>query len=115
MRLRAEEISEIIKNEIKDFDSRTRAIEVGTVLTVGDGVARIFGLQHAQAGELVEFHNGVKGLVLNLEQDNVGVAVMGSDLGIKEGDIVKRTGRIADVAVGNALLGRVVNGLGEAI
>lgn len=115
MRLRAEEISDIIKDEIKDFDSRTKAVEIGTVLTVGDGVARVYGLEQAQAGELVEFNQGVKGLVLNLEQDNVGVAVMGSDVGIKEGDSVKRTGRIADVAVGNGMLGRVVNGLGEPI
>lgn len=115
MRLRAEEISEIIKREIRDFETKTRAIETGSVLTVGDGVARVYGLENAQAGELVEFNNGVKGLILNLEQDNVGVAVMGSDAGIKEGDVVKRTGRIADVPVGDAILGRVVNGLGEPI
>jgi F-type H+-transporting ATPase subunit alpha len=115
MRLRAEEISDIIKREIRDFETKTRAVETGSVLTVGDGVARVYGLENAQAGELVEFHNGVKGLILNLEQDNVGVAVMGSDSGIKEGDIVKRTGRIADVPVGDAILGRVVNGLGEPI
>lgn len=115
MRLRAEEISEIIRREIKDFTTKTRAIETGSVLTVGDGVARVYGLENAQAGELVEFHNGVKGLILNLEQDNVGIAVMGSDSGIKEGDIVKRTGRIADVPVGDGVLGRVVNGLGEPI
>ncbi len=115
MRLRAEEISQIIKDEIKDFESKTKAIETGSVLTVGDGVARVYGLEHAQAGELVEFHNGVKGLILNLEQDNVGIAVMGSDIGIKEGDQVKRTGRIADVHVGDGVLGRVVNGLGEPI
>lgn len=115
MRLRAEEISEIIKGEIKDFDTRTKAIETGSVLTVGDGVARVYGLDQAQAGELVEFANGVKGLILNLDQDSVGIAVMGSDSGIKEGDTVKRTGRIADVAVGDGMLGRVVNGLGEAI
>lgn len=115
MRLRAEEISEIIKREIRDFETKTRAVETGSVLTVGDGVARVHGLENAQAGELVEFHNGVKGLILNLEQDNVGIAVMGSDAGIKEGDTVKRTGRIADVPVGDAVLGRVVNGLGEPI
>lgn len=115
MRLRAEEISDIIKSEIKDFSTKTRAIEVGSVLTVGDGVARVYGLENAQAGELVEFHNGVKGLILNLEEDNVGVAIMGSDAGIKEGDQVKRTGRIADVSVGDGILGRVVNGLGEPI
>src|SRR5262245_20360292 len=115
MKLRAEEISQIIKDEIRDIATKTRAIETGSVLTVGDGVARVYGLENAQAGELVEFHNGVKGLILNLEQDNVGVAVMGSDAGIKEGDVVKRTGRIADVPVGDAILGRVVNGLGEPI
>lgn len=115
MKLRAEEISQIIKDEIRDFETKTRAIETGSVLTVGDGVARVYGLENAQAGELVEFHNGVKGLILNLDQDSVGIAIMGSDSGIKEGDQVKRTGRIADVAVGNGILGRVVNGLGEPI
>lgn len=115
MRLRAEEISQIIKDEIKDFETKTKAVETGSVLTVGDGVARVYGLQNAQAGELVEFENGVKGLILNLEQDNVGIAVMGPDVGIKEGGLVKRTGRIADVPVGDDILGRVVNGLGEPI
>lgn len=115
MRLRAEEISDIISREIKDFNAKTTAVETGTVLTVGDGVARAFGLEHAQAGELVEFSNGIRGLILNLNQDSVGIAVMGSDRGIKEGDTVKRTGRIADVAVGDGVLGRVLNGLGEPI
>lgn len=115
MKLRAEEISEIIKDEIKDFDNKTKAVETGSVLTVGDGVARVYGLDHAQAGELIEFHNGVKGLVLNLDQDSVGIAIMGSDRDIKEGSLVKRTGRIADVPVGDGILGRVVNGLGEPI
>ncbi len=115
MKLRAEEISQIIRDEIRDFDNKTKAVETGSVLTVGDGVARVYGLDHAQAGELVEFNNGVKGLILNLDQDSVGIAVMGSDSGIKEGDSVRRTGRIADVAVGNGMLGRVVNGLGEPI
>ncbi len=115
MKLRAEEISQIIKTEIQNFDTKTKAVETGSVLTVGDGVARVYGLDHAQSGELVEFHNGVKGLILNLDQDSVGIAIMGSDSGIKEGDIVKRTGRIADVPVGNGILGRVVNGLGEPI
>lgn len=115
MKLRAEEISEIIRKEISNFDNKTKAIETGSVLMVGDGVARIYGLENAQAGELIEFSNGVKGLVLNLEQDNVGVAVMGPDDGIKEGDQVKRTGRIADVCVGDEVLGRVLNGLGNPI
>ena len=115
MRLNAEEISRIIKDEISNFDTQSRGIETGSVLNVGDGVARVYGLINAQSGELVEFNNGVKGLILNLDQDSVGVAVMGSDAGIKEGDQVKRTGRIADVIVGDELLGRVVNGLGEPI
>jgi F-type H+-transporting ATPase subunit alpha len=114
-RIRAEEISQIIRDEIKDFVNKTKALETGSVLTVGDGVARVYGLDQAQAGELVEFNNGVKGLVLNLEEDNVGIAIMGSDSGIKEGDTVKRTGRIADVAVGDGVLGRVLDGLGNPI
>lgn len=114
-RIRAEEISQIIRDEIKDFSNKTNAVETGSVLTVGDGVARVYGLANAQAGELVEFNNGVKGLILNLEEDNVGVAIMGSDSGIKEGDPVKRTGRIADVAVGDCMLGRVLDGLGNPI
>ncbi len=115
MELRAEEVSRIIKEQIQGFETRTQIAETGSVLTVGDGVARIYGLERAQAGELVEFKNGVKGLILNLEEDSVGVAIMGSDVEIREGDIVKRTGRIADVAVGNAVLGRVLDGLGEPI
>ncbi len=115
MELRAEEISRIIKEQIQGFETRTQIAETGSVLTVGDGVARIYGLERAQAGELVEFKNGVKGLILNLDEDNVGVAIMGSDVEIREGDIVKRTGRIADVAVGDAVLGRVLDGLGEPI
>lgn len=115
MELRAEEISRIIRNEIEDFPVRTEVAETGTVLSVGDGVARIFGLVRAQAGELVEFGDGTKGLILNLDEDNVGVAVMGRDFDIKEGDQVKRTGRIADIAVGDGILGRVVDGLGEPI
>ena len=115
MQLRAEEISRIIKGQIQSFDQKTEVQETGSVLAVGDGVARIFGLEKAQAGELVEFSNGVKGLVLNLNEDSVGVAVMGDDTGIREGDSIKRTGRIADVSVGDEVLGRVLNGLGEPI
>src|SRR3990167_5787034 len=115
MQLRAEEISRIIKGQIQAFDQKTEVQETGSVLAVGDGVARIFGLEKAQAGELVEFQNGVKGLVLNLNEDSVGVAIMGDDTGIREGDSIKRTGRIADVGVGDAVLGRVLNGLGEPI
>jgi F-type H+-transporting ATPase subunit alpha len=115
MELRAEEVSRIIKEQIKDYSARTEVAETGTVLSVGDGVARVFGLEKAQAGELVEFTGGVQGLVLNLEEDNVGVCIMGSDIGIREGDTVRRTGRIADVKVGNGVLGRVLDGLGRPI
>jgi F-type H+/Na+-transporting ATPase subunit alpha len=118
MQLRAEEISRIIRGQIQGFEQKTEVQETGSVLSVGDGVARIFGLEKAQAGELVEFTTSagtVKGLVLNLNEDSVGVAVMGDDQGIREGDTVKRTGRIADVGVGDAVLGRVLNGLGEPI
>jgi F-type H+-transporting ATPase subunit alpha len=112
MTLRAEEVSRIIRQQIADFDARIEIHETGTVLSVGDGVALVHGLERVQAGELVEFKTGVKGLVLNLNEDSVGIAVMGSDVGIREGDTVKRTNRIADCSVGDGLLGRVVNGLG---
>jgi F-type H+-transporting ATPase subunit alpha len=115
MELRAEEISRIIKDQIKNYDARTEVAETGSVLSVGDGVARVYGLERAQAGELVEFSNGIQGLVLNLDEDNVGIAVMGPDVEIREGDSVKRTGRIADVRVGDSVLGRVLDGLGNAI
>ena len=115
MQLRAEEISRIIKGQIQNFDQKTEVQETGSVLSVGDGVARVFGLENVQAGELVEFANGSKGLVLNLNEDSVGIAIMGDDVGIREGDPVKRTARIADVGVGDAVLGRVLNGLGEPI
>lgn len=115
MQLRAEEISRVLKEQIQNFETRTQIAETGTVLKVGDGVARVYGLERAQAGELVTFPNDVKGLILNLDEDSVGIAIMGSDTGIREGDMVKRTGRIADVAVGDAVLGRVLNGLGDPI
>ncbi len=115
MQLSADEISSIIKKQIQNFDRAALVSETGTVLTSGDGIARVYGLEGALAGELVEFAGGVIGLVLNLEADNVGVAVLGDATGVKEGDIVKRTGRIADVAVGEALLGRVVNALGQPV
>jgi len=115
MELRAEEISRIIRKQIDDYDRKTEVAETGTVLQVGDGIARVYGLEKVQAGELVEFDGGLRGLVLNLEEDNVGVAIMGSDRTVKEGDTVRRTGRIADVPVGPALLGRVVNALGEPV
>ena len=115
MQLRAEEISQIIKKQIQSFDKAALVTETGTVLTVGDGIARVYGLEGAMASELVEFPGGLFGMVLNLEQDNVGVAIFGEATHVKEGDTVKRTGRIADVPVGEALVGRVVNSLGEPI
>lgn len=115
MELRAEEISQIIKEQITDYEKTVELSETGVVLSVGDGIARIYGLEKVMAMELVEFSEGTLGLVLNLEEDNVGVAVMGEDIHIREGDVVKRTGRIAEVPVGDAMLGRVVSGVGEPI
>ncbi len=115
MELRAEEISEIIKGQIANYDKKVELSETGVVLSVGDGIARVYGLEKAMALELVEFPGGILGLVLNLEEDNVGIAIMGEDTNIKEGDIVKRTGRIAQVPVGEAVLGRVVSAVGEPI
>jgi F-type H+/Na+-transporting ATPase subunit alpha len=115
MELRAEEISRIIKEQITDYDKKVEISETGVVLSVGDGIARVYGLEKAMAMELVEFPGGILGLVLNLEEDNVGIAIMGEDTHIKEGDLVKRTGRIAQVPVGEAVLGRVVSAVGEPI
>ncbi|MDO8461294.1 MAG: F0F1 ATP synthase subunit alpha, partial [Deltaproteobacteria bacterium] len=115
MELRAEEISSIIKKQIKEYGKKAEVSEVGTILSVGDGIARVYGLDKALAGELVVFENGIKGIVLNLEEDTVGVAVMGEVLEIKEGDTVRRSGRIAEVPVGKELLGRVVSALGEPL
>ncbi len=115
MQLSADEISQIIKQQIKNFDRAALVMETGTVLTSGDGIARVYGLQGVMAGELVEFSSDLHGLVLNLEQDNVGIAVLGEATGVREGDVVKRTGRIADVPVGDAVVGRVVNALGYPI
>ena len=115
MELRAEEISQIIKDQIADFDKKVELSETGIVLSVGDGISRVYGLEKAMAMELVEFPGNILGLVLNLEEDNVGVAIMGEDIHIKEGDIVKRTGRIAQVPVGDAVLGRVVSAVGEPL
>jgi F-type H+/Na+-transporting ATPase subunit alpha len=115
MRINAAEISDIIRQHIKNYDREIDVAETGTVLSVGDGIARIYGLDQALTGELVEFANGVKGLVLNLEADNVGVAVMGEVTHIREGDLVRRSGQIIEVPVGEALLGRVVDALGQPI
>ncbi|MBH1993027.1 MAG: F0F1 ATP synthase subunit alpha, partial [Sphingomonadaceae bacterium] len=115
MDINAAEISKVIKDQIANFGTEAQVSEVGSVLTVGDGIARIHGLDNVQAGEMVEFANGVQGMALNLEADNVGVVIFGSDSEIKEGDTVKRTGTIVDVPVGKGLLGRVVDGLGNPI
>ena len=115
MDIRAAEISQILKDQIASFGTDTEVSEVGRVLSVGDGIARIYGLDNVQAGELVEFPGALKGMALNLEVDNVGAVIFGDDRGIKEGDIVKRTGTIVDVPVGKGLLGRVVDGLGNPI
>ncbi len=115
MEIKAAEISEILKKQIADFSAQADVAEIGQVLSVGDGVARVYGLEGVQAGEMVEFPSGIKGMALNLEADNVGVVVFGSDRDIKEGDIVKRTGQIVEVPVGRGLLGRVVDGLGNPI
>jgi F-type H+-transporting ATPase subunit alpha len=115
MDIRAAEISKVIKDQIANFGTEAEVSETGQVLSVGDGIARIHGLDNVQAGEMVEFANGVQGMALNLEADNVGVVIFGSDAEIKEGDVVKRTGTIVDVPVGKGLLGRVVDGLGNPI
>jgi F-type H+-transporting ATPase subunit alpha len=115
MELRAAEISAILKDQIANFGTEADVAEVGQVISVGDGVARVYGLDNVQAGEMVEFPGGIKGMALNLETDNVGVVIFGSDREIKEGDTVKRTGTIVDVPVGKGLLGRVVDGLGNPI
>ncbi len=115
MQIRAEEISQIIRKEIDGFDQKVAVSETGTVLEAGDGIARVYGLEAAMAGELLDFGHGVVGLVLNLEEDNVGVALLGDYEHVREGDTVKRTGKIAQVPVGDALAGRVVNALGVPI
>ena len=115
MDIRAAEISAILKEQITNFGNEAEVAEVGSVLSVGDGIARVYGLDQVQAGELVEFDNGVKGMALNLETDNVGVVIFGDDRGIQEGDVVKRTETIVDAPVGDGLLGRVVDALGNPI
>ena len=113
--IKPSEVSEILKKQIDGFKSDVELEEVGTVLQVGDGIARIYGLNSVQANELIEFDSGVMGIVLNLEEDNVGAVLLGSSELIKEGDSVKRTKRIASIGVGEKLLGRVINTLGEPL
>src|SRR6056300_1041284 len=115
MKIRAEEISEILKDQIKNYNERVSVSDTGTILSVGDGIARIYGLRNAKAGEMLDFPGGLKGMVLNLEEDNVGAAIFGNDHDIKEGDEVRSTGEIVSVPVGPALMGRVVNALGQPI
>ncbi len=115
MQIKAEEISSIIKEKIKGFDKQVDVSQTGSVIQVGDGIAKIYGLDGAMAGEMLEFPGGLYGIALNLEEDNVGAVLMGEDVGIKEGDTVKRTGRIAEIPVGEALIGRVVNAIGQPI
>src|SRR5271167_4787487 len=115
MKIQPSEISAILKREIESFGAEAQVSEVGEVLSVGDGIARVHGLDNVQAGEMVEFPGGIKGMALNLETDNVGVVIFGSDATIKEGDVVKRTGAIVEVPVGKGLLGRVVDPLGNPI
>ena len=115
IQVRPDEVSDILRQELSDYKSEAELQEVGTVLQVGDGIARIYGLNSVQAGELIEFTNGTRAIVLNLEEDNVGAVLLGSTEGIKEGDSVKRTGRIASINVGDGMVGRVVNTLGQPI
>ena len=115
MEIRAAEISDIIRGQIKDYEKKVEVSETGSVLSVGDGIARVYGIEKAMAMEMVEFSGGIFGLCLNLEEDNVGVAIMGDDSKIKEGDTVKRTGRIAEVPVGDAVLGRVIDAVGQPL
>ena len=115
MQIRTEEISEIIEKQIKDYDKKVEVSETGVVLSVGDGIARLYGLEKVMAGELLEFPDGIMGMVLNLEEDNVGAALLGEDRHVKEGDVVKRTNRIVQVPVGEPLVGRVVDPLGQPV
>src|SRR6056297_2856124 len=115
MELRPEEISSIIKKEIENYGKKLESVGVGTVLDVGDGIAHVYGLDDAMSGELLEFPNGVFGMALNLEEDNIGVVLLGDEKKVEEGDDVKRTGRVVEVPVGESLLGRVVNPLGQPL
>src|SRR5688572_5611741 len=115
MAIRPEEITSILEQELQKFERKVDIEHVGTVLQVGDGIARVYGLPDCQMGELLEFPGGVMGLALNLEEDSIGAVLMGDDTEIKEGDPVKETGRIIEIPVGTALMGRVVNALGQPI
>src|ERR1035437_5373189 len=113
--IRPDEVSAILREQLSGFKSEAQLEEVGTVLQVGDGIARIYGLSRVESGELIEFENGLRGIALNLEEDNVGAVLLGSSNNIKEGDVVKRTGKIASINVGEGMLGRVIDTLGTPI
>src|SRR5438874_1504132 len=113
--IRADEISRLLREEIENYDRAVNVAETGSVISVGDGIARIYGLENVMAGELIEFKGGVSGIALNLEEDQVGAVLLGDFSDIKEGDEVKRTGRIMSVPVGEAMIGRVINALGEPV
>src|SRR5437763_4969770 len=115
MAINVAEITSVLKREISGFEQQLQVSEVGTVIEVGDGIARIYGLRNAMAGELLEFENGVMGQVFNLEEDSIGSVIFGDYLSIKEGDTVKSTGRLLEVPVGDAVVGRVINPLGQPI
>ena len=115
MELRPEEITKIIRNQIKNYENKLETSQTGVVILVGDGIARVSGLDQCMAGELISFPNGSYGMAQNLEEDTVSIVILGTDQGIKEGDTVKRTGRVVSVPVGEQLIGRVVNALGEPI
>src|SRR5215470_19022026 len=115
MAINVAEITSVLKKEIAGFEQQVEVSEVGTVIEVGDGIARIYGLRNAMAGELLEFQNGTMGQVFNLEEDSIGSVIFGDYLGIKEGDTVKATGRLLEVPVGDAVIGRVVNPLGQPL
>ncbi|WP_234122313.1 F0F1 ATP synthase subunit alpha [Clostridium hydrogenum] len=115
MNIKPEEITSIIKKQIEGYENKVETVDSGTIIEIGDGIARVYGLDNCMAGELLEFPNDVYGMALNLEQDNVGCALLGSEKGIKEGDVVKSTGRVVEVPIGDAMLGRVVNALGQPI
>ena len=115
MAIKPEEITSILERELESYKSDIEEVGVGTILQVGDGIARIYGLQDCMVGELLEFPGGVQGMALNLEEDNVGAVLLGPETGIKEGDTVKRTGNIIQIPVGEALVGRIVNALGQPI
>jgi len=115
MEIKVEEISELLRKQISDFEKKVDVSEIGSVISVGDGIARVYGLEKCMAAELLEFPNGVMGMALNLEEDMVGAVLFGEDSLVREGDIVKRTGRIMSVPVGEALKGRVVNAIGQPL